>query len=188
MASHITAPTASETHQPAGWRLVAGALTVGAALGFGGNFAPVGPVQDLLYAVSAAGLVVGAVLLALEHAHSGHTLASAGFVILALGEVRLVNPTAAPGGEASFAAGVLLYVPALLLIALSPWAPRWTRAVGVLAAAPFAAHALGYFAGVAMEPDGPLPSLGYTLLTVTIVGWVITALRRTTMRQLPGAQ
>jgi hypothetical protein len=182
MTSHVTAPTTSKTHQPAGRWLVAGALTVGAVLGFGGNFAPVGPVQDLLYAVSAAGLVVGGILLALEHAASGHTLAAAGFAILALGESRLLNPTDAPGGEASFAAGVLLYVPALLLIALSPWAARWLRAVGALAAVPFAAHALAFFGGAGVEPDGPLPAVGYALLTVTIVGWVITVLRAPTTR------
>lgn len=176
MTSHVTAPI-SKAQQPAGRWLVAGALTVGAVLGFGGNFAPVGPVQDLLYAVSAAGLVVGAILLALEHAASGHTLAAAGFAILALGESRLLNPTDAPGGEASFAAGVLLYVPALLLIAFSPWAPRWTRAVGALAAVPFAAHALAYFAGAAVETNGLIPAVGYTLLTVTILGWITAMLR-----------
>jgi hypothetical protein len=157
-------------------------LAVGAALGFGGNFAPVGAVQDLLYALSAAGLVLGAILLALEHAAMGHRLAASGFAILALGESRLLNPTDAPGGEASFAAGVLLYVPALLLIALSPWTPRWTRVVGALAAVPFAVHALAYFGGAAVETDGPIPSVGYALLTAMIVGWIITVLRRPTMR------
>jgi hypothetical protein len=175
--SSVTTPTTSKAHQPAVPWVIAAALTVGGVLGFGGNFAPVGPVQDLLYALSAAGLVLGAILLALEHAASGYTLPAAGFTILALGESRLLNPTDAPASEASFAAGVLLYVPALLLIALSPWAPRWTRAVGALAAAPFAAHALAYFAGMGVETDGPIPSVGYALLTVTIVGWVIMVLR-----------
>lgn len=182
MRSNLAAPATSKTHQPAAVWIIAGALAVGAALGFGGNFAPAGPVQDLLYALSAAGLVLGAVLLALEHAAMGHTLPASGFAILALGESRLLNPTDAPGGEASFAAGVLLYVPALLLIALSPWAPRWTRAVGALASVPFAVHAVAYYAGTAVQPNGPIPSVGYTLLTVTIVGWIITVLRRPTMR------
>lgn len=182
MTSHVAAPAISSTRHPAERWITTGALVVGAALGFGGNFAPVGPVQDLLYAVSAAGLVLGAIVLALEHATLGHTLPAAGFVILALGESRLLNPTHAPGAEASFAAGVLLYVPALLLIAFSPWAPRWTRAVGALAAVPFAVHAVAYLGGAAVETDGPLPSVGYALLTVTIVGWIITVLRRPTMR------
>jgi len=182
MTSNVAAPTTNEAHRSAGPSIIAGALAVGAVLGFGGNFAPVGPVQDLMYALSAAGLVLGAVLLAVEHAATGDALAASGFAILALGESRLLNPTDAPGGEASFAAGVLLYVPALLLVALSPWAPRWTRAVGALAAVPFAVHALAYFAGAAVETDGPIPSTGYALLTVTVVGWIITVLRRQSMR------
>ena len=182
MTSDLATPTTSTVHQPAGPWLTAAALAIGAVLGFAGNFAPVGPVQDLMYALSAAGLVIGAVLLAVEHAAVGHVLPASGFAILALAESRLLNPTDAPGGEASFAAGVLLYVPALLLIALSPWAPRWARAVGALAAVPFAAHALAYFAGAAVETDGPIPSVGYALLTVAIVGWIITVLRRPTMQ------
>lgn len=178
MTSNAAAPIHSTMHRPTVAWISAGALAVGAVLGFGGNFAPVGPTQDLLYALSAVGLILGSILLALQHATRGHTLAASGFALLALGESRLLNPTDAPGGEASFAVGVLLYVPALLLIACSPWAPRWTRVVGALAAAPFAAHALAYFGGAQVEADGPIPSVGYTLLTVTIVGWVITVLRR----------
>ena len=177
MTSNVTSGNTDTTRHTATRWVVAGALAVGAALGFGGNFAPDGPVQDLLYALSAAGLVLGAVFLALEHAAMGHTLAASGFVILALGETRILNPTDAPGGEASFAAGVLLYVPALLLIALSPLAPRWTRAVGAVAAVPFAAHALAFFADADVKSDGPIPSVGYALLTVAIVGWIITVLR-----------
>lgn len=182
MTSHVAAPAIGKTRPPADRWITAGALAVGAALGFGGNFAPVGSVQDLMYAVSAAGLVVGAIVLALKHATMGYTLAASGFVILALGESRLLNPSDAPGGEASFAAGVLLYAPALLLIALSPWAYRWTRAVGALAAVPFAVHAVAYFAGAAVETDGPMPSVGYALLTLTFVGWIITVLRSPTLR------
>lgn len=180
MTSDIVATTTGRAHRSADPRLVAGALAVGAGLGFGGNFAPVGPVQDLMYALSAAGLVLGAILLALEHVTAGHILAASGFVILALGEARLINPTDAPGGEDSFAAGVLLYVPALVLIAFSPWAPRWTRVVGALAAVPFAVHALAYFGGAAVETDGAIPSVGYALLTVTIIGWIVTVLRHGT--------
>ena len=97
--------------------------------------------------------------------------------MLAFGEARILNPHGVPGGDASFAAGVLLYAPALLLMATSPWAPRWTRMVGAMAAAPFAAHGLAFFGGAAVESDGPLPSVGYALLTLTIIGWAITVLR-----------
>lgn len=177
MTSNVTAPASHKTYQPTGSWVIAAALTVAAALGFGGNFAPVGPVQDTLHGLSAVALVVGAILLALEDAAIGDALGAAGFAILAFGETRILNPHDVPGGEASFAAGVLFYVPALLLIATSRWAPRWTRVTCALAAVPFAAHGLAFFGGAGVESDGPLPSVGYALLTLTIIGWIITVLR-----------
>lgn len=158
-------------------QIIVGGLVVGAVLGFGGNFFERGPVQSILYAVSAAGLILASVLLAMGHASAGRRLAAAGFALLALGETRVLNPTDAPAGEDSFAVGVLLYVPGLLLIALSGWAPLWVRVLGAAAAAPFAAHSLIYLGGGAVDSAGPLAGIGYALLTVTIVGWVVTVLR-----------
>lgn len=177
MTSSATAARTSVEHESKTNGIVIGGLSVGAVLGFAGNFATPGPVQDLMYAVSAVGLILAAMLLAVEHVTSGRRLAATGFALLGLGETRLLNPTDAPGGDASFAAGVMLYVPALLLVALSSWAPRWVRIVGVAAAVFFAAHALVFFGGGAVDSTGPLTSIGYTLFTVTIVGWVITVLR-----------
>jgi len=157
--------------------IVIGGLAVGAVLGFGGNFVEPGNTQSILYALSAAGLITASVLLALQHASAGSRLTAAGFVLLALGEARVLNPTDAPGGEGSFAAGVLLYAPALLLIALAPWAPRWVRIVGATAAIPFAAHALIFLGGGAIDSTGPLAGVGYALLTVTIVGWIVQVRR-----------
>ena len=82
-----------------------------------------------------------------------------------------------PGGEASFAAGVLLYAPALLLIALSRWAPTWARVTGAAAAAVFAAHSLTYLGGGTVDSAGPLAGAGYALLSITIIGWVATVVR-----------
>ena len=157
--------------------IIVGGLVVGAVLGFSGNFVEQGNVQSVLYGISALGLILSSVLLAVDHASVGHRLAAAGFLVLALGETRVLNPTDAPGGEASFAAGVLLYVPALLMIALSTWAPRWVRLVGAAAAVPFAAHSLAYLGGAAVDSTGALAGIGYTLFTVTVVGWALTVLR-----------
>lgn len=155
--------------------IVAG-LAVGAVLGFAGNFVERGDTQSVLYGVSALGLILSAVLLAVEHASAGHRLAAAGFALLALGETRVLNPTDVPGGEASFAVGVLLYVPGLVLIALSSWSPRWVRLVGIMAAMPFAAHGLVYLGGGEVDSTGPLAGIGYALLTLTIIGWILTLL------------
>lgn len=173
-------PTAQASAEPLvfhGTRaIVVGGLIVGAVLGFGGNFFEQGNMQDLLYGLSALGLILSSVLLAVEHAAAGHRLGAAGFALLALGETRVLNPTDAPGSEASFAAGVLLYAPGLLMIALSNWAPRWVRLVGAMAAVPFAAHALVYLGGGTIDSTDPLAGIGYALLTVAIIGWTLTVL------------
>jgi hypothetical protein len=152
-------------------------LLVGAVLGFGGNFIEQDNTQSVLFGLSALGLIVASVLLAVEHVSIGNRLAAAGFALVALGETRVLNPTDAPGGEASFAAGVLLYVPGLLLIALSTWAPRWIRLIGAIAAVPFAVHSLVYLGGGAIDSTDPLAGIGYALFTVTVIGWALTVLR-----------
>lgn len=156
--------------------IVAG-LVVGAVLGFGGNFVEQGDIQSVMYSLSAAGLIASSVLLAVEHASVGHRLAAAGFALLALGETRVLNPVGVPGGEGSFAAGVLLYAPGLLMLALSSWGPLWVRLVGATAAVPFAAHALVYLGGGEIDSTGPLAGIGYALFTVTVIGWILTVLR-----------
>ena len=185
MASGATARASAEPLVLDGTRaIIAGGLVVGAVLGFGGNFVEQANIQSLLYGLSALGLILASVLLAVEHTSAGHRVAAAGFALLALGETRVLNPTDVPGGEASFAAGVLLYAPGLLLIALSPWAPRWVRIVGAIAAVPFAAHSLVYLGGGAVDSSGPLAGIGYALLTLTVIGWVLTVLR--SEKEAPG--
>lgn len=178
MASRVTARASAEPLVFEGTRaIIVGGLVVGAVLGFGGNFVEQGNMQNVLYGLSALGLIVSSVLLAVEHASIGHRLAAAGFALIALGETRVLNPTDVPGADVSFAAGVFLYAPGLLMIALSTWAPRWVRLVGAIAAVPFAAHSLVYLGGRAIDSTGPLAGIGYALFTVTIIGWIFTVLR-----------
>lgn len=164
---------AFKTAQP----IILGGLVVGALLGFGGNFVEPGEAQDVLYGLSAAGLIVASVLLVLEHLSTGHRFAAAGFALLALGETRVLNPADVPGGEASFAAGVLLYAPGLLLIAASTWAPLWARVTGAVAAVAFATHSVIYLGGGEIDSTGPVAGIGYTLLTITVMGWILAVLR-----------
>ena len=178
MASKATTRAPTEQLVLDGTRtIIVAGLVVGAVLGFGGNFVEQGNIQNVLYGLSALGLILASVLLAVEHAAAGDRLAAAGFALLALGETRVLNPTDVPGGEAAFAAGVLLYVPGLLLIALSGWAPRWIRLVGAAAAVPFAAHSLAYLGGGALDSTGLLAGIGYALFTVTVIGWALTVFR-----------
>lgn len=157
--------------------IILGGFALGVLLGFGGNFVEPGRVQDVMFGVSALGLITASVLLTVEHALAGHRFAAAGFALLALGETRILSPVDAPGADAGFAAGVLLYAPGLLLIALSTWAPWWARLIGAVAAIPFAAHGLAFLGGAEVDATTPLAAIGYTLYTLAVIGWLVTVWR-----------
>jgi hypothetical protein len=164
--------------------LIVVGLAIGAVLGFGGNFIHAGQAQNVVYVISSLGIIMGSAFLAAWFARQGRDTVAIGFALLALAEGILLpglflsasSPTD-PGAYASFAAGVTLYPVALLLASIPPAFPLWTRIAGALAALPFAAHALLSLLGRSPAPGGPLASIGYVLLTLTIVGWMITVLR-----------
>lgn len=154
-----------------------GGLAVGVVLGSAGNFVEPGNVKSILYALSAVGLITALVLLTVEHLSAGHRFSAAGFALVALGETRVLNPTETPGGEDSFAVGVLLYAPGLLMLAWSTWLPLWVRLVGATAAVVFAAYSLVYLGGGAIDSTGPFVGIGYALFTLTVLGWIIAVIR-----------
>ncbi|MBT2512807.1 hypothetical protein [Arthrobacter sp. ISL-30] len=153
--------------------IIVGGLAVGVVLGSAGNFVEAGNVKSILYAISAVGLITALVLLAAEHLSAGQRFTAAGFALVALGETRVLNPTETPGGEDSFAVGVLLYAPGLLMLARSIWLPLWVRVIGAAAAAVFAAYSLVYLGGGAIDNRGPFVGIGYALFTLTVLGWII---------------
>jgi hypothetical protein len=168
----------TESSMPTRILIVVG-LAMGAVLGFGGNFIHVGPAQNLVYTISSLGLVMGSALFAAWFARQGRDIVAVGFALLALAEgVILSGGTPSnPGASTVFAAGTALYAVALPLASVPPAFPLWTRVVGVLAAIPFAAHALLTVLGRSPDPSSTLASIGYVLLILAIVGWIITVLR-----------
>ncbi len=169
--------------------LIVVGFTIGAVLGFGGNFLPAGPPQNIVYAISSLGIIMGSALLAAWFAHQGKSTVAVGFALLALAESISLSGlfllASAPTNSLAytFAAGVALYAVALPLASLPPAFPLWTRIVGTLAALPFAAHALLWLLGRSPAPSGPLASIGYVLFIVAIVGWMITVLRAAPLSQ-----
>ena len=153
--------------------IIVGGLVVGVVLGMAGNIPQEGWLQTLLYAVSSIGLVVASALLVLREARRGGDLVAAGFAIFTIAEIIIWaggGPNA-PGGEAAFAAAVLFYAPALLLISVPPRFPFWARAAGALAALPFGIHAMVYLLGE--NPAEILQIAGYLLLSLAVIGWVV---------------
>jgi Na+-translocating ferredoxin:NAD+ oxidoreductase RnfD subunit len=164
--------------------LIITGLAVGAVLGFGGNFLPVGPAQTLTYASSSLGIIMGSALLAAWFAGQGKSTVAVGFALLALAEGSvLLSVFALAGGTQrpafAFAAGTALYVMALLVASLPPVLPIWVRILGVLAAIPFATYALLSLLDQHPAPSDPLASVGYVLLILAIIGWIVTVLRAT---------
>lgn len=163
--------------------LIVVGLAIGAVLGFGGKFLPVGPPHNVAHALSSLGIIMGSALLAAWFARQGKSTVSVGFALLALAEgiilsglFLLASAPAFPGAY-TFAAGAALYAVALPLVSVPPAFPIWTRIAGALAAIPFAAHAMLWLLGRSPAPSGPLASIGYVLFIVAIVGWIITVLR-----------
>lgn len=176
---------AVRTASGAGWEtrriIIVAGLAVGMVLGFAGNFLPTGTPQNIAYLFSSLGLIVAGALYALRLIRTGFDLVGIGIALFALGEVVILSAgtPSDPGGNASFSAGVALYALGLPLASLplaSPF-PIWARATGVLAAIAFAAHALMWWTGHQVLSGGPLASIGYVLLVITIAGWILALLR-----------
>lgn len=159
--------------------LIAAGFAVGAVLGMGGNFLPAGPAQSVAYGISALGLILGSALFAARFARQGHDTVAVGFALLALAEGVVVSAgtPADPGADATFAGATALYALALLVASLPVGLPAWTRIVGALAAVPFGLHGLLWWLGQKPSSSGPYAGVGYALLTLTIIGWTLVALR-----------
>jgi Na+-translocating ferredoxin:NAD+ oxidoreductase RnfD subunit len=125
---------------------------------------------------------MGSLLIAARFARQGHDIVAAGFALLALAEG--INMTSMfEEFTAGFAAGTAVYVVALLLASLPPALPLWVRILGTLAVIPFAAHATLFLLGQNPAPSGFFASVGYAVLTLTVIGWIISVLRATPAAQ-----
>ncbi len=177
-AATATAPTRMESS--ARQRiLIAAGFALFALTGVGANVLPAGPAVDVAHGIGNLSLIMAGALWATQFARRGYDIVAVGFALLALATGVIVSggTPADTGGEATFAGGTALYALALPLICLPAVLPIWTRVVGALAAVPFGVHALLWWLGDSPPSSGPFPGIGYMLLVVAVVGWIITVLR-----------
>ncbi|MDP9252435.1 MAG: hypothetical protein M3O80_05460 [Chloroflexota bacterium] len=164
--------------------LIVAGLAIGAVFGFAGGIAGPGGANSLLYAISSAGLIVGCLFATLSAYERGMRVRAAGFACLALAEAVMHSGTGGANAESAFAGGALLYVPALLLIAAEAGLSPITRAAGALAALPFGVHSVAFYLGADVSYAGPLAQGGYVLLSLAIIGWIVSALRAPSPRRI----
>lgn len=150
-------------------------------LGLGAVFGPLGAIvsethlRQTFWALDGAGLVVATALLAIRFLRMGSDCVAAGYFVFAVAE-GLILSGAAAGLEASvpsFAAGILLWAAALLMVSLPRQFAFWVRLSGTLAAVLFIITAGQLFLGAQLLPtSAPLPFLAYPVLVLTLLGWI----------------
>ena len=132
--------------------------------------------QQILWAIDSAGLVMATSLLSMKFFRKGNDLVAAGFLGFALGESILLSGTAAGAANSvpAFATGIALWSTALLLVSIPRECPMPVRAVGLL----FIITALRIFWGEQLLPTtSPLPFFAYPFLVLTFLGWIWSLLR-----------
>jgi hypothetical protein len=156
-------------------------LAIGSILGIGGSMAEAGStMQKLFWEISSLGLITGLILYARSPQVSGDVFVSSGFVILAIAEAIMSGgtPLGEQAGQATFGAGMMLYVPGLFVIACSSYFALWVRAACVLSAIAFLIAAYTIFSGEVVLATTTFPSAGYALLTIANIGWIVTLIRQ----------
>jgi hypothetical protein len=150
-------------------------LGLGAILGLLGTVVTQPHIQQIFWAIDAAGLVMATSLLTVRFYRKGNDLMAAGFLVFAIGEGVILSGTAAgaAGSVPSFAAGTALWATGLLLVSLPKEFAVAVRVVGVIAATLFIITSARIFLGEQLLPTAsPLPFFAYPFLILTLVGWI----------------
>lgn len=154
---------------------------IGAGLGLGGSMStPGSTMQKVVWEISSLGLIMASILYARTSPMSGDVLASSGLVILAIAEAVMSGGTllGESGSQATFGAGMALYGPALILIAVSSYFALWIRGAAALSAIAFLIGAMKIFTGEVTPSSSMFPSAGYMLMTLATIGWIWTVMKK----------
>ena len=154
-------------------------LAMGAVFGMSGSFVADPTLTGILYEISSIGLIFALALLTIKYIKEDDDYRATGFLLFAIGEAAMSVGTASGeiAGQSAFAAGMAIYVPALLFISLPKGFPSWVRFTGIAATIPFAIAAATIFTGGQVLGSSPIAGAAYGLLVITIVGWCLSLLR-----------
>jgi hypothetical protein len=156
-------------------------IAIGATLGLAGSFVPSPSLRAVLWGIDGTALVVAGAWLTIRYARQGQDLAAVGFLVFTVGEALILATSAMDLRTAApmFGAGVGLWAASLVMIGIAPVFPVLVRALGIVAAALFAYTALAILGGQPLDSlSTPLPANAYPLLVATMVGWIVTLVRR----------
>ena len=161
-------------------RIASAGLLAGALFGIAGSIFTSPVAQIILYEISSVGLIAGCALLTIKFIIKKNEFIASGFLILAIAEAVMSGGTASGqiAGQPSFAAGMALYVPGFIMIGFSKGFQLWSRITIIAASIPFLIAASIIFSGGQVLSTSPLPGAGYTLFSITIIGWVIFLFRQ----------
>ncbi len=154
-------------------------LAIGALFGVSGSIFTQPIAQIALYQISSVALTAACALLTLKYLRDNKDYIATGFLLFAIAEAVMTAGAALGqvGGQPSFAAGMALYVPAFLFISIPRGFPLWSRLTGIAATIPFCIAASKIYLGGQALSTSVFPGAGYGLLTITIIGWILTLLR-----------
>ncbi len=155
-------------------------LALGGILGMVGTFVANQNVRAVSWAIDGTALIVATSLLALMYFRKGNDCVAAGFLVYAIGEAVMLGGTAGSleASVPTFAAGTALWSAALVLTCVPGVFVIWTRIAGLIGAVLFAITSLRIFAGEQLLPiSKPLPTMAYTFLVLTFIGWIWTLLK-----------
>ena len=154
-------------------------LAIGVIFGLSGSFVSGPNLQIVLYEISSLGFMVGTVLMTLKFFRQNEDLVAAGFLLLTIAEAVMSggNALGQVGGQASFGAGMAMYVPSFLLICLPKVLPTWVRVTGIATTIPFAIAASIIFSGGQVLSTDALPGIGYGMLSLSFIGFIITLIK-----------
>ena len=167
-------------------RIASAGLLAGALFGILGSIFTSPVMQMVMYEISSVGLTAACVLLSIKFLNEKNEFIATGFLLLAIAEAVMSggNASGQIEGQATFGAGMALYVPAFLFIGLSKGFPMWSRITIIAASIPFLIAASIIFSGGQVLSTSPLPGAGYGLLSITIIGWVTFLFRQSNSKSL----